>query len=100
MNKKNEILLLLTDRWCDWEASYAIAVANVFSDYVVKTIALNTSPKVSMGNLCVNIDYSIDDYLNFPILQLLFYLVVFLGKKMTTIKLRSLSEEFQMPAFL
>ena len=30
MNKKNEILLLLTDRWCDWEASYAIAVANVF----------------------------------------------------------------------
>lgn len=65
MNKKNEILLLLTDRWCDWEASYATAVANVFSDYVVKTIALDTSPKVSMGNLCVNIDYSIDDYLNF-----------------------------------
>ena len=65
MNRKNEILLLLTDRWCDWEASYAIAVANVFSDYVVKTIALDTSPKVSMGNLCVNIDYSIDDYLNF-----------------------------------
>ena len=65
MNKKNEILFLLTDRWCDWEASYAIAVANVFSDYVVKTIALDTSPKVSMGNLCVNIDYSIDDYLNF-----------------------------------
>ena len=27
MNRKNEILLLLTDRWCDWEASYAIAVA-------------------------------------------------------------------------
>ena len=50
MNKKNEILLLLTDRWCDWEASYAIAVANVFSDYVVKTIALNTSPKVSQKN--------------------------------------------------
>ena len=65
MNKKNEILLLLTDRWCDWEASYAIAVANVFSDYVVKTIALDTSPKVSMGNLCANIDYSIDDNLNF-----------------------------------
>lgn len=65
MNKKDEILLLLTDRWCDWEASYAIAVANAFSDYVVKTIALDTSPKVSMGNLCANIDYSIDDYLNF-----------------------------------
>ena len=50
MNRKNEILLLLTDRWCDWEASYAIAVANVFSDYVVKTIALDTNPKASMGN--------------------------------------------------
>ena len=61
MNKKNEILLLLTDRWCDWEASYAIAVANVISDYVVKTIALDTSPKVSMGNLCVNIDYSMEE---------------------------------------
>ncbi|WP_320912121.1 DJ-1/PfpI family protein, partial [Eisenbergiella porci] len=65
MDKKNEILLLLTDRWCDWEASYAIAVANTFSDYVVKTIALDTNPKASMGNLCANIDYSIDDYLNF-----------------------------------
>ena len=43
MDKKNEILLLLTDRWCDWEASYAIAVANTFSDYVVKTIALDLS---------------------------------------------------------
>ena len=97
MNKKNEILLLLTDRWCDWEASYAIAVANVFSDYVVKTIALNTSPKVSMGNLCVNIDYSIDDYLNFSNTAII---ILPGGKKMTTIKLRSLSEEFQMPAFL
>ena len=32
-NRKNEILVLLTDRWCDWEASYAIAVAEAFGGY-------------------------------------------------------------------
>ena len=74
MDKKNEILLLLTDRWCDWEASYAIAVANTFSDYVVKTIALDTNPKASMGNLCANIDYSIDDYLNFSNTAIVYFL--------------------------
>lgn len=65
MDKKNEILLLLTDRWCDWEASYAVAVANSFSDYVVKTIAIDNEPKVSMGNLSVSIDYCIADYDDF-----------------------------------
>lgn len=65
INKKNEILLLLTDKWCDWEASYAIAVTNAFSDYVVKTIALNKSPKVFMGNLCANVDYCMNEYLDF-----------------------------------
>lgn len=41
---KNEILLLLTERWCDWEAAYAIAVANSFSEYTVKTIAAEGIP--------------------------------------------------------
>lgn len=58
---KNEILIVLTDKWCDWEASYAIAVANSFSDYVVKTAAIDAEPKVSMGNLHTNIDYCISD---------------------------------------
>ena len=62
---KNEILLLLTDRWCDWEASYAVAVANSFSDHEVKTIALNKSPQISMGGLKTSIDYCISDYENF-----------------------------------
>lgn len=62
---KNEILLLLTDRWCDWEASYAVAVANSFSDYEVKTIALNKSPQISMGGLKTSIDYCISDYEDF-----------------------------------
>jgi len=65
MDTKNEILLLLTDKWCDWEAGYAIAVANSFSDYVVKTIAIDKKPKVSMGNLSVSVDYSIADYNDF-----------------------------------
>jgi len=65
MDTKNEILLLLTDKWCDWEASYAIAVANSFSDYAVKTIAIDKKPKVSMGNLSASVDYCIADYEDF-----------------------------------
>ncbi len=63
--KRNKILLLLTDCWNDWEASYAIAVANSFSDYTVKTIAIDKASKVSMGNLSVNVDYCIADYDDF-----------------------------------
>lgn len=63
--KRNEILILLTDRWNDWEASYTIAVANSFSDYTVKTIAIDKASKVSMGNLSVSIDYCIADYDDF-----------------------------------
>lgn len=65
MNRKTEILLLLTDRWCDWEASYAIAVAHSYSDYTVKTIAVDKKPKVSMGNICANVDLCICDYKDF-----------------------------------
>ncbi|WP_312426018.1 type 1 glutamine amidotransferase family protein [Lacrimispora sp.] len=59
---KNEILVLLTHQWCDWEASYVIAVANSFSDYVVKTIAIDDLPKISMGGIRACIDYSIENY--------------------------------------
>ena len=68
---KNEILLLLTDRWCDWEASYAIAVANSFSDYKVKTIGMDTDNKVSMGGIKAAVDFSIKDYNNFDHLSML-----------------------------
>lgn len=59
---RNEILLLLTDRWCDWEASYAIAVANAFSDYVVRTVAVDLTPKISMGGIRAAVDVTIDAY--------------------------------------
>ena len=39
-NIKNEVLIVLTEQWNDWEASYAIAVLNAYSDYKVKTIAI------------------------------------------------------------
>lgn len=59
---KNEVLLLLTDRWCDWEASYAVAVINSFSDYSVKTIGINTTGLVSMGGIKAAVDYGINSY--------------------------------------
>ncbi len=62
---KKTILLVLTDKWCDWEASYAIASANSFFDYEVKTIAIDKNPKISMGNICASVDYCIDDYSDF-----------------------------------
>jgi putative intracellular protease/amidase len=68
--KKDEILLLLTDRWCDWEASYAIAVANSFTDYTVKTIALDQTPKQSMGGVKAYVDVSIGEYHNFDALAM------------------------------
>jgi Putative intracellular protease/amidase len=64
-NNKNEILVLLTDRWCDWEAAYAIAVTNSFSNYVVKTISTDTIPKVSLGGIKAEVDFCIDNYQNF-----------------------------------
>ncbi|MDD3428718.1 MAG: glutamine amidotransferase [Oscillospiraceae bacterium] len=62
MIEKNKVLLLLTDKWCDWEASYATAVVNSFSTYTVKTIGIDKAPKISMGNLVAGIDYCIADY--------------------------------------
>jgi putative intracellular protease/amidase len=67
---KNEILVLLTQQWCDWEASYAIAVANSFSNYVVKTIAIDELPKTSMGGIRADIDYSIKNYKNYDSLAI------------------------------
>ncbi|AQR94867.1 type 1 glutamine amidotransferase family protein [Clostridium saccharoperbutylacetonicum] len=66
-NIKNEVLILLTEQWNDWEASYAIAVINSFSDYEVKvkTIAVDDIPKKSMGGINAFVDYSINDYQNF-----------------------------------
>ena len=62
---KKIILMVLTDKWNDWEASYAIAVANSFSDYAVMTIAIDKYPKISMGGINANVDYCMSGYDNF-----------------------------------
>lgn len=67
VKEEKEVLLVLTDSWCDWEAGYAIAVINSFSEYEikVKTIAMDKLPKVSMGGIRAAVDYDIRDYQNF-----------------------------------
>jgi len=57
-----EVLLVLTDQWADWEASFAIWLTNFSPEYTVKTIAIDKQPKVSAGGLRVEIDYTIEEY--------------------------------------
>lgn len=60
-----EVLVVLTDRWADWEASYAIAVINSVPAYTVKIGAEDKSSKVSIGGLRTEVDHIISDYDNF-----------------------------------
>lgn len=60
-----EVLLLLTDRWADWEAAYAVSGINSVPQYTVKTIAADKNPKVSIGGIRAEIDYTIKSYNNF-----------------------------------
>lgn len=64
---QKEVLLVLTDKWCDWEASYAIAVIHSFAEIAicVKTVATDKLPKISMGGIQAGIDYCIEEYANF-----------------------------------
>ena len=66
-----EVLLLLTDQWADWEAAYAIPIINSEPQYVVKTIAIDSEAKVSIGGMRAEIDYTIDNYHNFDNLVML-----------------------------
>ena len=63
--EKKIILVVSTDHWNDWEASYAMAVANSFSDYTVKTIAVDNENKISMGGINSSLDFSVADFTNF-----------------------------------
>lgn len=58
-----DVLLILTDQWADWEASFAIAEINASPDYAVRTAAADKLPKLSIGGLRVGIDMVIDDEL-------------------------------------
>jgi len=63
--QEKEVLLLLTDHWADWETGFAIATINFAPQYIVKTIAIDKQPKISIGGLRTEIDYSVKDYKNF-----------------------------------
>ena len=60
--RPKEVLLVLTDRWADWEASFAIAKVNSVPQYVVRTIAVDRSSKTSIGGIRVGIDYAVAEY--------------------------------------
>ena len=63
--KTREVLLLLTDRWADWEASYAVAAINSCPKYTVRTIAGDGECKTSMGGMKTAVDYVISEYAGF-----------------------------------
>ena len=66
-----EVLLLLTDRWADWEAAYAVSFVNSVDEYTVKTVAVDRAAKMSMGGIKAAIDYTIDEYHSFDNLAML-----------------------------
>jgi len=66
-----EVLLLLTDKWADWEAAHAIVGINLSSHYTVKTIAVTRNSRMSIGGLRTEIDCTIEDYHNFEDLAML-----------------------------
>ena len=61
---EKEVLFLLTDHWAEWEMGYAIAGIDFFTEYVAKTISLDKQPKISIGGMRAEIDYSLDEYQN------------------------------------
>jgi putative intracellular protease/amidase len=66
-----EVLLVLTDRWADWEASFAVAEINSAPEYEVKTIAADQLPKVSIGGIRAEIDYRVQEYRHFDKLAMI-----------------------------
>lgn len=64
ITSKKDVLLLLTEQWADWEASFAIANINSCEKYTVKTIATDSLSKTSIGGMRIEIDYIIKEYNN------------------------------------
>lgn len=60
---RQEILVFIFDGYADWEPAFVCAELNSpETQYTVKTISLDLSPKVSMGGFRVIPDYSVTDY--------------------------------------
>lgn len=60
---KREVLVFIFDGYADWEPAFVCSELNApETQYTVKTISLDPSPKVSMGGFRVMPDYSVADY--------------------------------------
>lgn len=60
---KKEVLVFIFDSYADWEPAFVCPeLNNPETDYVVKTISLDSEPKRSMGGFRVLPDYTVDHY--------------------------------------
>lgn len=61
---KKEVLVFIFDSYADWEPAYICPeLNNPETDYVIKTLGLDSEPKRSMGGFRTLPDYTVD---NFP----------------------------------
>lgn len=59
---KKEVLVFIFDGYADWESAYVCAELSTASDYVVKTVGVDKTPKTSMGGFRVIPDYTVEDF--------------------------------------
>ncbi len=52
----NEVSLVLTDDWADWEANFAIPEMNRSNKLKIRTIAIDKNSKVSIGSVRAEFD--------------------------------------------
>ncbi len=66
------VLVFIFDGYADWETAYICSeLHSPKTDYIVKTLSLDKTPKISMGGFRVIPDYSVSDYpQNFDMLLL------------------------------
>jgi putative intracellular protease/amidase len=67
----NTVLILLSQRFADWEAAYICPELNKLDNYEIKTVSLSKNPVVTMGGLHVIPDYTLDDIPNEKNIKLL-----------------------------
>ncbi len=60
---KKEVLVFIFDGYADWEGAHICSELNTpETDYIIKTISLDKTPKISMGGFRIIPDYSINDF--------------------------------------
>ena len=64
--KKKTVYLFVFDGFADWEASYTLVGINISKAYTIKTIAIDKTPRKSMGGVSIlpDLDFLPDTDLN------------------------------------